>query len=40
VVASPDRAAARLGFRAVVDFTDGLTEFAGAELRDPVAVGR
>jgi dTDP-L-rhamnose 4-epimerase len=39
VVASPDLAAARLGFRAMVDFTHGMAEFAGAELRDPVPAG-
>ena len=33
VVASPDRAAAELGFRAQVSFTDGVTEFATAPLR-------
>jgi dTDP-L-rhamnose 4-epimerase len=36
VVASPALAADRLGFRARIDFTRGMTEFAGAELRDPV----
>jgi hypothetical protein len=39
VVAAPDLAAARLGFRAMVDFTHGMAEFAGAELRDPVPAG-
>jgi dTDP-L-rhamnose 4-epimerase len=36
VVASPALAADRLGFRARIDFTRGMTEFAGAELRAPV----
>jgi len=39
VVASPALAADRLGFRAQVDFTRGMTEFAGAELRSPVPAG-
>jgi dTDP-L-rhamnose 4-epimerase len=33
VVASPDRAAAELGFRAEIDLPSGLTEFAHAALR-------
>jgi len=33
VVAAPDRAAVELGFRASVDFVDGMAEFAGAPLR-------
>jgi hypothetical protein len=32
-------AADRLGFRARVGFAEGMTEFAGAELRDPVLAG-
>jgi len=36
VVASPARAADRLGFRAEVDFTAGVREFATAPLRAPV----
>ena len=36
---SPALAADRLGFRAQVDFTRGMTEFAGAELRSPVPAG-
>jgi dTDP-L-rhamnose 4-epimerase len=32
-------AADRLGFRAQVDFTRGMAEFAGAELREPVPAG-
>jgi dTDP-L-rhamnose 4-epimerase len=40
VVASPALASARLGFQARVDFTQGMAEFAEAELRDPVPVGR
>jgi dTDP-L-rhamnose 4-epimerase len=39
VVASPALAVDRLGFRAQVDFTRGMTEFAGAELRNPVPAG-
>jgi dTDP-L-rhamnose 4-epimerase len=39
VVASPALAADRLGFRARIDFTRGMTEFAGAELREPVPAG-
>ena len=33
IVASPEAAARDLGFRAAVDFTDGVTEFARAPLR-------
>jgi len=33
IVASPDRALAELGFSAVVPFTEGMAEFASAELR-------
>jgi len=33
IVASPDRARAELGFSAVVPFTEGMAEFASAELR-------
>jgi dTDP-L-rhamnose 4-epimerase len=33
VVASPERATGRLGFRAAVSFDDGMREFASAELR-------
>ena len=36
VVASPDRAAAELGFRAQTSFEDGVREFATAPLRAPV----
>ncbi len=36
VVASPARAAAELGFRAEVDFDDGMREFAAAPLREAV----
>ncbi len=39
VFASPALAADRLGFRARVGFAEGMTEFAGAELRDPVLAG-
>jgi dTDP-L-rhamnose 4-epimerase len=39
VVASPALAADRLGFRAQVDFTLGMAELAGAELREPVPAG-
>jgi dTDP-L-rhamnose 4-epimerase len=39
VFASPALAADRLGFRARVDFTLGMAEFAGAELRQPVPAG-
>ncbi|MFN8131335.1 MAG: NAD-dependent epimerase/dehydratase family protein [Solirubrobacteraceae bacterium] len=35
VVASPDRAAAGLGFRAQEDFAAGMAEFASAPLREP-----
>ncbi len=38
VVASPDRAAAALGFRAEEDFVAGMREFATAKLREPAAV--
>jgi dTDP-L-rhamnose 4-epimerase len=34
VVASPAAAAAELGFRAQVRFTEGMTEFARAPLRE------
>ncbi len=37
VVASPERAAVRLGFRAAVAFDDGMRRFATASLRDPTA---
>lgn len=37
IVASPEAAARDLGFRAAVDFADGVTEFARAPLRAPVA---
>jgi dTDP-L-rhamnose 4-epimerase len=39
VFASTALAADRLGFRAQVDFTQGMAEFARAELRDPVPAG-
>ena len=39
VFASPALAAARLGFRARVGFAEGVAEFAGAELREPVPAG-
>jgi dTDP-L-rhamnose 4-epimerase len=39
VFASPTLAAGRLGFRARVDFTRGMAEFAEAELREPVRLG-
>ncbi|HZA80542.1 MAG TPA: NAD-dependent epimerase/dehydratase family protein [Actinomycetes bacterium] len=39
VFASTGLAADRLGFRAQVDFTQGMAEFARAELRDPVPAG-
>jgi dTDP-L-rhamnose 4-epimerase len=39
VFASPALAAARLGFRARVDFGTGMAEFARAELREPVRLG-
>jgi dTDP-L-rhamnose 4-epimerase len=39
VFASPTLAADRLGFRARVDFTRGMAEFAEAELREPVRLG-
>lgn len=35
IVADPSRAAAKLGFRAATDPTDGLSEFACAPLRSP-----
>ena len=35
VFASPDAAAAELGFSAEISFTDGMKEFATAPLRDP-----
>ena len=37
IVASPEAAARDLGFRAAVDFADGVTEFAYAPLRAPVS---
>ncbi len=37
IVASPEKAAAELGFRASVSFEAGMTEFAHAELRNAVA---
>jgi dTDP-L-rhamnose 4-epimerase len=40
VFASPDRAAARLGFRAEVGFAQGMREFAHAALRSPVPPAR
>jgi dTDP-L-rhamnose 4-epimerase len=39
VVASPDRAADELGFRAEVSFEDGMAEFAGAPLRAVTPAG-
>lgn len=36
IVASPVRARRELGFRARIGFTEGMTEFARAELREPV----
>jgi dTDP-L-rhamnose 4-epimerase len=39
VFASPALAAARLGFRASVDFPEGIAELARAELRAPVPAG-
>jgi dTDP-L-rhamnose 4-epimerase len=39
VFASQALAVDRLGFRAQVDFTRGMAEFAGAELREPVPAG-
>jgi dTDP-L-rhamnose 4-epimerase len=36
VVASPDRSAADLGFRAQVRFADGIADFARVPLREPV----
>ncbi|HWG01974.1 MAG TPA: NAD-dependent epimerase/dehydratase family protein [Trebonia sp.] len=38
IVASPEAAAAGLGFRAQVDFRDGVAEFARAALRAPAAL--
>jgi dTDP-L-rhamnose 4-epimerase len=38
IVASPEAAAADLGFRAQVSFTDGVSEFAHAPLRAPAAL--
>lgn len=38
VVASPDRAAARLGFRAEVSFAEGVKAFATDPLREPAGV--
>jgi dTDP-L-rhamnose 4-epimerase len=40
VFASPALAADRLGFQATVGFTQGVAEFAWAELREPVPAGR
>jgi dTDP-L-rhamnose 4-epimerase len=40
IFAAPALAAARLGFRARVDFAEGMAEFADAELREPVPAGR
>jgi dTDP-L-rhamnose 4-epimerase len=40
VFASPALAAGRLGFRARVGFTEGMAEFALAELRDPIPAVR
>jgi dTDP-L-rhamnose 4-epimerase len=37
IVASPDAATRDLGFTARVSFTEGMTDFAKAPLRDPVA---
>jgi dTDP-L-rhamnose 4-epimerase len=37
IVASPEAAGRDLGFRAAIDFADGVTEFAHAPLRAPVA---
>ncbi len=39
VVASAAAAAEHLGFRAQTGFTDGMTEFAGAPLREPALAG-
>jgi dTDP-L-rhamnose 4-epimerase len=36
IVASPDRARAHLGFEAHVEFTEGVTAFAGEPQRAPV----
>jgi dTDP-L-rhamnose 4-epimerase len=38
IVASPDRAAHDLGFRAQARFAEGMAEFAHAPLRDPAAL--
>jgi dTDP-L-rhamnose 4-epimerase len=38
IVASPEAAARELGYRAAVDFTDGVAEFARAALRAPAAL--
>jgi dTDP-L-rhamnose 4-epimerase len=40
VVASPARAAQRLGFRAAVRFADGVAAFATDPLREPAALTR
>jgi dTDP-L-rhamnose 4-epimerase len=40
VFASPALAAGRLGFQARIGFAEGMAEFAGAELREPVPSGR
>ena len=37
IVASPEAAARDLGFRARIGFTEGIAEFAGAQLRAPAA---
>jgi dTDP-L-rhamnose 4-epimerase len=39
VVASPERAARVLGFRAEIGFAEGIAGFATAPLREPAAVG-
>ncbi|SDZ36570.1 hypothetical protein SAMN05216215_106422 [Saccharopolyspora shandongensis] len=39
-VADPEKAARVLGFRASVDFADGVRAFAHAPLREPAAFGR
>lgn len=39
IVASPQAAARELEYRATVDFTDGVAEFASAPLRAPAALG-
>jgi dTDP-L-rhamnose 4-epimerase len=38
IVASPANAAADLGFRAGIRFAEGMTEFAGAPLREPATL--